>query len=495
MEHIQQPNERIKELIELSISCGRCLQSPQTGYIHYYYHNQEEEAHHTIPILENILFSLALFRSRIIENITEAKEILSHLLIFQNQGEAAGNFPVYLHEYPMCRDPLLGIHLLASFYWILKGFGHVLGPGLKVKLEEAIRLLLHYGFRIAEKEPLPYSVTARLAAASQAFGRLWADSHWENRGSVLLGELLHSHATDSWHITKHVSDLIVALQMVYPSIQNSPWKCFWDYLGQTWHRHTCTYVGPCLKEEQRNEEPEPALYDLFLGYFSGQYSQRMKSFAPYHLQAALIQPSEDQVPDYSLPFQVQDHHQGQQWIVRQEQEWAYTGVDKKQLFNSVRERTYTPFRFVWGEAKRVHTLVCQGGNCSTVVCQADENRVKLQIELGKAEELDELEKQREVNFYLDFHPDMKIGIDGQSATVFELGQKVTIQSGSRLISLMFELTEGKGQFLGHLMRGNRPAQIGLKGNNRFNAYDWHLVLRTIRRAGICRLTVWIEMIS
>src|SRR5438105_2193850 len=105
-----QSADGLKQLLEMALSAGRNWQSPQTGYVQYCYNIQDESRHDTIPTLENVLFAYALMRSRLADNINEAKDLLNRLLFFQNKENDAshGNFPIYLHEFPFCKDRLLG---------------------------------------------------------------------------------------------------------------------------------------------------------------------------------------------------------------------------------------------------------------------------------------------------------------------------------------------------------------------------------------------------
>jgi hypothetical protein len=478
--------DKLKELLELSLNCGRQMQSPQTGYVHYYYHSQISDVQHTIPILENVLFALSLLRSRLVENANEAKGILSRLLIFQD--ETKGNFPMYVHHFPECQDNFLGLSLLAPFYWILKQFGHVLGQELRSNLEATVKAILAHSLQL---QP-PYAFAMRLAAARCAFGQLWSDAALIQLGTEQLNELQARGHVDEWHKTRHLSHMLIALQMVYPSIKNSPWKDFWHYLEQTWHQQACSYVGPCLSEEQRGEEPEVSLYDLFLGYFSKQLAARSKLVHPCQLHAALIQSSDDQLE--FVTGNVKGQHANQAWMLWHKKEWACTLLDKKELLNSTLEHSYTFLRFVWGNASRTHTLVCQG-SIAKVEYEANFPHVTLILHLEKEVDAENREKQKEINFYLDFHPEAKIKVDQQASSTFELGQLVTIESEQRKLDLTFEQIEGKGQFLGHLMRGNRPCQMSAKGEERFKAHDWHLLLRTIRRAGKCVIKAQINLIS
>ncbi len=114
-------SETIRRFIEWAMAAGRSFQSSQTGFIHYYYELPQCSNHQTIPIYENTLFALALLRSRQIENIKEAQNLLKRLLVFQHNhfDPSCGNLPVYLHEFPFCRDFSMGIQLLAPllFYF------------------------------------------------------------------------------------------------------------------------------------------------------------------------------------------------------------------------------------------------------------------------------------------------------------------------------------------------------------------------------------------
>jgi hypothetical protein len=204
-------SERIKGLVELALACGKHFQSPQTKFVHYHYHSQEEEVHHTIPLLENFLFVLALFRSKTVEHATEAKELLERLLVFQSRGieESEGHFPIYLHEYPICKERLLGIQLLAPLYWILKQFGHVLGSSLRQKLEKASLDLLNYCWIAHRQKSSPYALAVRLAAASQAFGNLLSHPLFTKQGEELLVSL-HQASQENWCSTLAISDLLIS---------------------------------------------------------------------------------------------------------------------------------------------------------------------------------------------------------------------------------------------------------------------------------------------
>jgi hypothetical protein len=485
----EKSSDCLKVLCEWALAAGRFFQSAQTGYVHLYYGETEQNAQ-TIPLLENTLFSLALLRSRLMEQIQEAKGLLKKLLAFQNllASDDEGNFPVYLHEYPFCQDPALGLQLLAPFYWILKQFGHILGVELKQQLENASRLVLEHSLRAHQRKPFPYSFAIRLAAAQLAYGKLWANSDWQQIGQEQL-EQLAIHQLEGWQTTRHLADILVGLQMVYPSLSQSIWSSFWQHIRQTWHPQLACYVGPCVREWQEREEPQINLYDLFGGFLTGQFSRRATLLSPHHLHGILIQAGADPFALENSSFIMQGELKQQAWRTICYPDWAYTLLEKKEPYPPAIDKTHTPFRWIWGDLHRLHSLVCQGGNIEKVIYREEETTLILLFDLRDHLFEEESQPKHEIEFFVDFHPDIHFHLNGYSANTFELGQTIQILFGKYELSCVFNLIQGTGDFLGHIMRGNRPSQVKQKAENRFQAYDWTFFLRTIRRQSHCKFQV------
>lgn len=488
----EMPSDLSKALSEWALAAGRYLQSEQTGYVHIHYEGERERDAQTIPLVENSLFALALLRSRLVEQIQEAKTLLKALLAFQNrvEGDSYGNFPVYLHEYPNCSDPSLGLQILSPFYWILKQFGYVLGSDLRISLEQAARLALEQSVRIHKIKPFPYSLAVRLAAVQIAFGTLWDCLEWKQEGHEQLG-LLAEKQLEGWNTTSQLANLLTGLQMVYPSLIDSPWRPLWHRMEQTWHHQTGCYIGPCTREWQEGEEPECNFYDLYAGYFARQFSRRATLLRPYHLYGVLVQFSPDKFDVGSSFFEIEGQLKQQTWKTIAGPDWAYTVLEKKESYHPSVDKTFTPFRLIWGDLHRVHSLVCQGGNYDKVKWTIEKHSYRLIFDL-RGNLTEEERPQREIEFFADFHPDILFKVNGHTASTFELGQPLTLFFGTHQLELIFNLVEGEGDFLGHVMRGNRPSQIDHKGEKRFHAYDWTIFLRTIRRQAPCRLGVTIS---
>lgn len=486
--------ETVRQLVDMAVAAGRARQSLQTGYIHHFYHPQNDEAHLTIPLIENFLFVLALLRTKTVENMTEAKEMLEKLLNFQNweEGMHRGNFPIYLHDYPSCKDRFLGAALLPIFYWIHKEFHHVLGNELKSKFESSINALLQHSLKTHYEKAAPYPIGMKIAAAAHAFGTLFGIPAVQSHSQLMLEEYRNTPEMTSWCTPAALADILIALQMVYPSISKSPWKALWDHLESTWHQHTSSYCGPAVKESQQGFEPQVTPYDLFAASFTEKFSARALVGDTVHLYGALVQQTEDRFFPASYPVKKQGMLGGNTWQMEATSPFACSTINKQEALNPSLEKAFHPFKLVWGSQKRLHTLVCQGGNSDQIIITPDRDIVfTLRPEIF----LEDREKNREVIFFVDMHEECVITVSGHAANTFRLEDKILIRSGEMVIELTFRLTEGEGDFMGHIMPGNRPSQLALKGSNRFAAYDKQLFLRTLRRSPACKITASIKILQ
>lgn len=483
-------DDMIRQLNDLAVRSSRNRQSKQTGYIHLCYHPEEEERHDTIPLTENFLFALALLQSRTSENILEARAILERLLNFQASD---GNFPVYLHEYPNCRDRCVGANILPALYWMLKIFHGVLGSDFHPKLRKATQALLQHSLQSLREKAFPEHLTIKLAAAAKGLGDLWNMPEVAKEGSDILAKLSDSTENTSWYSPASIADILTGLQIVYPSISNSPWKNFWKHLNSSWHQTTGAYSGAPLREFQQGFEPQPTLYDLYLGYLSGSLSQRALIDNPFHIHAALISPTMDRLTEIHYPVDVHGKIGDCNWLMFQNDAFAYSLLDQHEPGRLCHDRGRHIMRLLWGDSKRVHTLTCQGGNSAETTFSANENRVELFFHLTETVASDDREKNREITLFFDLNDDAEIIVQDVAATTFQMQDQVIIRTGGLQFTMMFTLEEGQGQFFGHVMPGNRPSQLSLKGPQRFNAYDWQFFLRTVRRTEPCKIKLEISV--
>ncbi|NGX39079.1 MAG: hypothetical protein KR126chlam1_00399 [Chlamydiae bacterium] len=237
-----------------ALQAGRSLQRKQTGFVHYCAQSEDGISHDTIPVLENALFALALFRTRLADNVLEGKALLERLLPF----EVEGNFPVYLHEFPQMHDPFLHLRLLPVLFWVRSDFAHVIGD-LKERLDGCMEGILQR----AQEQSLPRWAAYRCLAFEGKLGPT-------PQGLFEWGEAL------------------ISLQIAEKrglAIEEEIAKAYAE-----WHPDLHLYTGPALRRHQRGSEPDLSLFDLFLSEWQKDFPMRGSEIAPLHLRGALIRP-------------------------------------------------------------------------------------------------------------------------------------------------------------------------------------------------------------
>ncbi len=489
--------DRMRQLIDLAITAGRALQSPQTRFIHHCYSLRDEQVDHTIPLYENFLFVLALLRIRFPSLTEEAKALLDPLLYFQNQllDEQKGNFPIYIHDYPKCKDRFLSIKLLPVFYWILLRHAGVLGEELRARTEQAAKEMLRYSLSL-DFETLPFVFAIKLAAASCAFGKLWQHSEWQSLGEERLSILLEKSQDPefgTWCVPPYAAHSFISLQMLYPDLSQTPWKHLWKHLCACWDRQALTYIGPGVKEEQWGRESFLTLFDYVMCYLGENFPYRCFQQHIAQLEGALVQPCEVMIPALPLNSVVEGEVAHHRYTICRRPLYSLSLMQKKALPDPVVDNTFLPFRMVWGSEMRARSFVVQGGNASVMDYELHDEGVDLTFVLDQGIDTNHKEKSREILFYLDMDPDDEITVDGQKATVFRFKDKIVIDARHLKITLTFDRISGEGTFQGHLAAANRPSQRDLHAEKRFEVYDRILFLRTIRRPGVVQLRVSIRV--
>ncbi len=97
----------------------------------------------------------------------------------------------------------------------------------------------------------------------------------------------------------------------------------------------------------------------------------------------------------------------------------------------------------------------------------------------------------EAALHCNISPETTLSIEGIKGTTFRLGEKIWIETPTLKIRLHFELIEGSAEFCGHIFKANRPSQM-CKG---YEAYDWQIGLRTLRRSGPAKIQVFVSFLK
>lgn len=470
----------VKQLVELSLSAGRSFQSPQTGYIHFCHQKGDEEGHQTIPTYENFLFALSLLRMKTAETVNEAKSLIHKLLQFQSSD---GNFPTYLHTYPECRDRYHAVQLLPPIYWAVKEFTAVLGKELSEEIKKAVSAVVEHGLK---QDVAHFPIRVKWGASLVALGDFYGQPSWKAEGLKILSALeKESEAEDfgTWYSPAYIGETMIALQMV-PEIS---WPHFWRYVESTWDRRARTYVGPPVKVLQTGSEPQPTVYDLFLGEFTRGYPYHAFDVRIFQLQGALVRDFDGLPTTATYPMKLQGEVANHQFLTVQSENCSYSLIETKAAIPPELKKGFHPIRLVWGDQNGIHSMSVQGGAITSMNFAEVEGGLDLDFFLGEDPSFSARDKSHELMFYFDQHEGLDLTIDGQKATTFRLGEPVLVSSPQLKFTLTLNLVEGDGTFMGHIALGNRPAQTELKGENRFAAFDKTLFLRSVRRYTPCRV--------
>ncbi len=137
-------------------------------------------------------------------------------------------------------------------------------------------------------------------------------------------------------------------------------------------------------------------------------------------------------------------------------------------------------RLLWS-GTNVHSLVLPKGSFSWVW----ENNALL-IDLPPLAEVSRNDLF-EIALYTDASPETTLFVEQNRATVFSVGDQISIVTPNKTVTVQFELVDGNATFCGHIFRGNRPCQTALSG-----AFDFQIALRTLRREGPCRLRIFVD---
>jgi hypothetical protein len=138
----------------------------------------------------------------------------------------------------------------------------------------------------------------------------------------------------------------------------------------------------------------------------------------------------------------------------------------------------------WGNGHPTHSLVLNTQGSMT------EEKDGFNIVFQEKEAQEEME----IAFFYNLHPDTQVTINHQRATSFQMGDTVQIISKGRRMELSFSLASGEGQFWGHLYRANRPGQLCCKGEEKHEAFDGTIGLRTIKRGLHASIKVSVKLL-
>jgi len=393
-----------------------------------------------ISIYDNFLFCLSLFRSKTHENVLEAKKLLDRLLYFQqgfSEIASLGNYPLYLSDYPYCNDHLQALRCLAVKVWILREFSQILGAELKARLELSMQKLMQFLVGINKEVKFPFWAKCKLASCA-AFMNL----------SIEMPDLHNTSDLRCWGDPQALAELIVAYQLM-PS---DKWAPFWNYLSSTWHEPSKQYVGPAYKLGFQHPHLQAAL-----ALFSGS----LDALNTYPLFCAMLT-VQNELQQNVFPTHLKGANDRFSWSVHHFAEYAYSTLLGKQSPEQM------PGFFPYYLAAGPHSLAIQApfGYATS----------ELVFEIEPEVYAEDKEKAKALVISFNDHPHNNVLVSGQKATCFTFSDPLEITLGKKTLKLSFERLSGDGQFVGHIVRGNRSGHC----QERYTASDVQIFLRALR---------------
>lgn len=417
-----------------AIEYARSRQSSLTTMIHL--SHVSPHSWETIPIFENLCFVIALFRSHVMANTLEGRELLDKILAFQiSAGEHTGLFPRYVHEYPGVQRKGYLISIALALYRLKRHHAQVLHVELQQALSRAI---------------------GRLIEALQE--QTWMDSI-----SVLLrvmqGELPDRESLLALR-PRSIRECIYLLhitQILFMQEHPNATEMF-QHLTSHWSSQMNAYIGPLEKEWYLCGEEPISLFHYFMHTITG--TKRQIAPGLVHLHASLLYSSEKYLRE-NLPTCAQKlPNLHANWKIQQ------TGKFLWQMCTQLPEqvcRGFHLFRILWVDGV-VYSMVCQ------------------QLVSMTYQRIDEIESTitfEEIPEYgLEIHfrktKNAKIYSNGKRATCFSTGEWITIDTGNSKLALQFTSPENIPA-VATLSMHHRPAELQPSHSN----VDWRLSIRVL----------------
>jgi hypothetical protein len=418
-----------RKIVDMMLAVAKRRSSPQTGFVHLYYDNPHCSQQDTVPVIENMYYALGLFHSRMSDAILEARALIEKILPF----EVDGNFPIYLHEYPKCKDRSTSIQLLAVIHYLLKDYRSVVGDGLYTKLKELSQRIICHAKQVHEIKKLPFAPLVRFKAFTNELEKM------EPRSAAEWGEYL------------------LALDICRPC-----WQA--EELARAFRSYNAlcmVFIDKDTPIYQDGFLPKPSFMDVFIALQTGRFSKMLQGDDRLVFLSCLAHPISG-LDIASLS-------------------------DARQVVSLWQKDTRQPLNVYWPEKTGLRSLCLETKGAVTVI---SEESSRIQLTVRYPQDLPEEEINAEIAFYIDNSDKTSFLVEQRPSSTFTLEEVLQVHTQSKAIKISFTKIEGNGRFFGHLSQSNRPYQ---SRKDLFQAYDWKLGLRTIARDADMLLGVILEI--
>jgi hypothetical protein len=437
---------------------GLCLEAkdsylhPVTGLLH-----QEG----VIYLYDNFLAAHGLLRSKLKENIEEAKKFLERLLYFQN---AEGLFPQALHEFPMASFEAYQLDIAFVMHKMHTHFALALGEKLKTRLQLALEALT---------KALKNNSSTYFEKMQARFG---------------VFDALYQHKTPQFNYPgKKITSKYLGEKLLLAQETDSYEKLL-EQLAPYWHPYFHTYTGPLLEESYVENEPTLQLFDYFMSSAYRTYSDKLYKKNILQLQGTLIKS-----PPTTLEFQ-------ETTLEGLYKDYPYTLINTSKVswffFNDYSSIGDEPkglhlFRCLFKSLEHLYSFVCHS-KVKHLNSEFSKNALTLDFTYFDVFP-DEVKQQNELEFYMSLGEDLDVLVEGKKASLFRLGNALEFKTQEATLRCTFTSDSKDAQIVGHLLYGNRPSSLESNSVDA-KAYDQKIVLRTLRRDKECKMRLHLELV-
>ncbi len=431
--------------IEQIVAYARTKVSSETGFLQAHPNGELVETS-LIPVWENLLYVYALFKTRTLENAQAARSHLKKILAFQiEKGTSHELFPVVLTDYPFAHDRFEQIEIYFLFRLMLKDEETNLGSELVHLVSEAAARLEQAILLFLDEVPLVLKAVFNLST----------------------GRVLNE-------------DVINILQ----NLSNISEKNLGLFLLALFHFHKDVFIfEPYVKAIMNLWAPNVLQYRLLepqVNTFSGIQSKSLLDWVMIALYGVTeIVLSKDRlylesllVP--SIPKQdveVALDIESATWRSRIGPHWMWSISTWNPPSHAV--GVFSPFTLYYKNFSLV--LSCPRASVRNIDC---EEGILLELVPYADTYTFEKESQPLFSFFWNYGSKNTFLIDEMKANTLLPGSKISVGAHGDGFELSY--TIASGDVFGHVVRGNRPQELNIKGANRFKSYDWMLTVRPLR---------------
>ncbi|MDF2578094.1 MAG: hypothetical protein K0S74_1578 [Chlamydiales bacterium] len=472
----------MKNWIDLAIEVGRRWQSPQTNWIHYCPGSWGiNEKHDPIPLYENALWALALLRSSSTEERHMGKAVLVELLAYQyKQGEWAGNFPVYMHQYGAIPERWTAINWLIPLYWAQHELSSVFRDELEL-IKKALELTLEYCLRAMKVNEIPPYFAALIMAVTKVYKHF--NSEFKVDEATLSKEPIQDWLNQFEHLDQYKRFYALQVWQLLAEIEEQPQlKDKLKKVYHEWDRVRGVQLSSIREYRYWGTQNSILPYDIFLKIayqVSLPLVEDISIITPVALSIALIRPINIHYPESEQSLLDNHDESVDKSMIFHSECLSYLLKNNSSTTGTLSANNHQPLNLFWGDQKHPHSLVCEVRDPFVVEYKKGFQEITLFFHILNRIELSSKKSLWLCSFFADIQEQMEWKIEGQPATIFKLQEKVTLSTKEINLNFVFEQVNGNGRFFGHLLQANRPGQLLNKGSDRFKVFDWMLGLRVV----------------